>query len=68
MTTEVIKVQGMSCGHCKKAVESAVSSLPGVSDVEVDLSAGSAKVTYDESKVKPAAIRESIQEAGYEAV
>nr|MBP9484379.1 heavy-metal-associated domain-containing protein [Negativicutes bacterium] len=34
---ETIKVDGMSCGHCKNAVEKAVRALPGVLAAEVDL-------------------------------
>jgi copper chaperone CopZ len=30
-----LKVEGMSCGHCKSAVEKAVSALAGVIKVEV---------------------------------
>lgn len=36
MTEEVLKVQGMSCNHCKMAVEKAVKNLPGVSAAEVE--------------------------------
>jgi len=32
-----IKVKGMSCGHCAAAVAKALQSLPGVSEVQVDL-------------------------------
>jgi len=38
-TKEVLKVEGMSCMHCVRAVKTAVSSLQGVGDVDVDLSA-----------------------------
>ena len=39
-----LTVQGMTCGHCKKAVEEALASVDGVTSVEVDLDAGRAKV------------------------
>ncbi len=39
-----LTIQGMTCGHCKKAVEDALSSVDGVSQVEVDLDAGRATV------------------------
>lgn len=39
-----LAIQGMTCGHCKKAVEEALASVDGVTKVEVDLDAGRASV------------------------
>jgi len=39
------KVKGMSCQHCAAAVTRAVASLPGVSNVKVDLAGG--RVSYE---------------------
>jgi len=39
-----ITVKGMSCGHCVAAMIKAMASLPGVSQVQVDL--GSGRVSY----------------------
>ena len=47
MSTIHLEVQGMSCGGCVKSVTAALTRLPGVASVEVDLSAGHAKVTGD---------------------
>ena len=33
----ILNVSGMSCGHCKAAVEKAVGALPGVSKVEANV-------------------------------
>lgn len=59
-----IKVGGMSCQHCQKAVETAVGAVPGVTEATVDLAAGSVKVTgtFDRQQVV-----EAIRTAGYEA-
>lgn len=35
-----IKVKGMSCAHCAAAVTKALQSLPGVTQVQVDLAGG----------------------------
>ncbi|NQE00037.1 cation transporter, partial [Staphylococcus xylosus] len=35
MATETIKVEGMSCEHCKHAVEDALTNLDGVSTANV---------------------------------
>ena len=40
-----ITVKGMSCGHCVAAMTKAMASLPGVSQVAVDL--GSGRVSYE---------------------
>ena len=37
MIQTVFKVEGMSCGHCAKAIAEAVEALPGVANVAVDL-------------------------------
>lgn len=65
---KTLNVQGMSCGHCKSAVEGALNELDGVSAAEVNLDAGNVDVTYDESKVNIDAMKEAIEEQGYELV
>ena len=30
MSQEILNVEGMSCGHCKSAVESALNNIDGV--------------------------------------
>ena len=66
MKTEVLKVNGMSCGHCVKAVEESVGGLAGVKFVAVDLSAGKVEVSYDSSTVTLDSIKETIDDQGYE--
>jgi copper chaperone len=39
-----LRVEGMTCGHCQKAVKEALEQVPGAQNVEVDLKAGLAKV------------------------
>jgi len=67
MANIVIPVAGMDCGGCVKAVEKAVGHLPGVSFVKADLAANNATVEYDEAVVTPAAIAETITQAGFKA-
>ena len=66
MSNTVLKVDGMSCGHCKMSVEKAVGALAGVSKAQVNLEAGNLMVSYDETKVKLEAIKEAVRDAGYE--
>lgn len=57
-------VSGMTCDHCVRAVTSEVSSVPGVSDVQVSLADGTLQVTSD-APVPFAQIEQAVDEAGY---
>ncbi|NLM46096.1 MAG: heavy-metal-associated domain-containing protein [Firmicutes bacterium] len=63
----VLKVDGMSCKHCKMRVEKALQTLEGVQEAVVDLEAGTAEVTYDEAKISREALIEAVADAGYTA-
>lgn len=66
MQNITLNVKGMSCEHCVKSVEGALKNL-GVSG-RVDLSAHQVTVDYEESKVSLAAIKEAIEDQGYDVV
>jgi len=68
ITEETLKVQGMSCNHCKMAVEKALKNLPGVSGVDVDLAAATVKISYDPGEVDRQKIAGAIDRAGYQVV
>jgi len=62
---KTIKVKGMSCEHCVKAVKKALSEVEGIKDVTVDLSKG--EVSFEEqAPVAPEVLKERIKKAGYE--
>ncbi|MBU8908731.1 copper chaperone CopZ [Desertibacillus haloalkaliphilus] len=63
-----LNVKGMTCGHCKKAVEGALHELNGVTSVEIDLSSGKVEVTYDEAKVTVKEMNEAVEDQGYDVV
>lgn len=63
--TTRIKVTGMSCDHCVRAVTEAVHKLAGVTGVEVDLATGTVQITSD-APLADADLRAAIDEAGYE--
>jgi len=65
VTTSTYSISGMTCAHCVSAVTAELGRLPGVSAVEVDLTAGTATVTSDQP-LEPAAVRAAVDEAGYE--
>ena len=58
-------VSGMSCAHCKAAVESEVGRVPGVDSVVADLD--SKLVVIRGESLEDEALRAAMDEAGYEA-
>ena len=64
MSTAVLQVKGMSCGHCVQAVEGAVSRL-GAS-AKVDLQEGKVDVEFDEARVALTDIKAAIEDQGYD--
>ncbi|MFZ3578302.1 copper chaperone CopZ [Virgibacillus sp. DJP39] len=63
---KTLNVQGMTCGHCKMSVEGALKKIDGVTAAEVNLEANSVDVTFDESKVNVDAMKEAIEDQGYD--
>ncbi|GEM85339.1 CopZ family metallochaperone [Meiothermus hypogaeus] len=59
-----LKIEGMSCGHCKMSVEKALKSVPGVEKVEVFLQEGRAVV---EGNAPVERLINAVQEEGYAA-
>lgn len=60
-----LKIRGMTCQHCVRAVSEALAAVAGVSRVvAVELETGRAAVEGD---VDPQALVAAVKEAGYEA-
>ncbi len=68
MEKAVIKVNGMSCEHCVKAITKAVEVLPGVSGVAVDLKAGTVTVEHDAAQSPLNIITQEIEDQGYDVI
>lgn len=62
-----LKIRGMSCGHCKMAVEKALLGVEGVESADVDLEEGKADIAYDPAKASVESMKKAIVDAGYEA-
>ena len=62
--TRTYSVPGIHCGHCAAAIKDEVSSVEGVDGVDVDLDAK--VVTIRGHALSDEALREAIEEAGYE--
>ena len=67
MATAVLKVTGMTCGHCEKAVSNALRSVTGVSDARVELRNGRAVIEFDEEQTSPGALATAVMNEGYMA-
>ena len=63
MTTE-LKITGMTCEGCVNAVQRTLSRVPGVTEVQVDLAAGRARV---QGEAAAAQLIAAVEKAGYEA-
>ena len=71
-----LEIGGMTCASCVGAVEKAVRSLPGITQVAVNLATGDARIVLDpipendsptSSEIDAAEVVEAIQRAGYTA-
>lgn len=60
--TQIFQVQGMSCGHCEKAVTTAIRTLDPEADVRIDRSQNRVEVR---SSQPFEAIADAIREEGY---
>ena len=63
--TITLPVQGMTCASCVSHVEGALSELPGVSHVVVNLATGKATVDRDSSRVTIEDMRQAVADVGY---
>ena len=59
-----LTVSGMTCGSCVKHVEKAISSIPDVEKVDVDLASGAVKILGNVSQ-RMNEIVAAIEEEGY---
>ena len=60
-----LKIKGMSCQHCVKAVSELLGAIEGIENVSVDLARGEA--TFSElNPVDQELLRERLRKAGYE--
>ncbi|MDR1086510.1 MAG: heavy metal translocating P-type ATPase [Deltaproteobacteria bacterium] len=67
MKKEKFNLTGLSCAACAARVEKAVSSLPGLLSVSVNLLKNSMMTAFDEQKLTSEAIIEAVTGSGYGA-
>jgi copper chaperone CopZ len=61
---ETHHVVGMTCDHCARAVRAEISTIDGVTDVDVDVVTGIVRISAQQA-VPATALREAVEEAGY---
>ncbi|OLO40344.1 copper resistance protein CopZ [Alkalihalophilus pseudofirmus] len=66
MVKETIKVNGMTCGHCKASVEGALSKLEGVTKAEVSLENKEVTVEFNENQVTIDKLKSEIEDTGFD--
>lgn len=59
---QIFDVQGMTCGHCERAVTQAVQSLDPAAQVKIDRPAGKVEVQSTQPREQ---IAKAIAEEGY---
>lgn len=66
MESLTLDVKGMTCGGCVNSVKRVLTSIDGVSLVEVNLDSGKVQVSYDPARARPEQFKTAIRDAGYE--
>ena len=66
MASIQFNVEGMTCGGCEKSVRNALMDKDGVSEVVASHTAGTVKVDFDDSKIQQAALKQAIEDAGFD--
>lgn len=63
---KTLLVEGMSCGHCEKAVKGALGELDGVKNVLVNLETKEVQVEGD--NLEDSILKDAIEDAGYDVI
>ena len=63
MSQQTFTVQGMTCGHCERAVQTAIKTLDPQAEVRIDRSQNKVEVTTEKPRE---AIAAAISEEGYQ--
>ena len=62
---KILNIEGMSCMHCVKKVETALNTVKGVKSVKVNLENKTAEVTLKED-IDIEILKKVVEDAGYE--
>ena len=65
MATNVLSVPDISCGHCQVTISGALSSIPGIDSVNVDIPTRTVTVQYDPTVVELDRMKEALADEDY---
>ncbi len=68
MKTEILQIGGMHCAACVARVEKALQKLEGVKTASVNIASEKASLVYDANLLPFSAIKEAVEDAGYEVI
>jgi copper chaperone len=66
MTNQTLQVEGMSCQHCVNSIEGALKEIGAAG--KVNLASNTVDVSYDENRISIEAVKEAIEEQGYDVI
>ncbi len=59
----VVRVEGMSCGHCVETVRQALDALASVEVAHVEI--GEARITFDSETIDVESIGRAVEDVGF---
>jgi len=65
MSDTILRIEGMTCMHCKMRVEKALKAVSGVTNAQVDLEKKQAAVA---GSAEQAVMAKAVADAGYKVV
>jgi len=68
MVTKSLKIEGMTCASCSKAVERATKKLQGVNESSVNIATEKLSINFDDALVSVEDIQIAVEKAGYKAI
>lgn len=68
MKTKSLRIEGMTCASCAKAVERATRKLEGVAETSVNYATEKLNISFDETKISVDDIQVAVEKAGYKAI
>lgn len=64
--TQILEIDGMTCGACVRHVENAAKGTPGIEDASVNFATEKLKVSYQPDKASMTDLTAAIKKAGYD--
>ena len=63
----LIRIEGMHCHKCERAIQNTLTAQEGVHEVEVDFATGQASVLFDRDQMNVKQLMDAVEAVGYRA-